>query len=164
MSFCQKTYEITDNKPSQDFLINHYKSQILQKARGAGNFSELQSKFRSLQTQVNRLSNENLKLKYELSQLNDNTRRRANELRKQNEDLLTQIKDKELLNRQLFNDNKILNCEVDRQVSENNKIQENLINQKSFLNSLNYDKSDMEKKIRINIKLLLLIKWMKIKN
>ena len=58
MSFYTKTYEIRDNKPSQDFLISHYKSQILQKTRGAGNFGELQLKFRNLQSDINQKSNE----------------------------------------------------------------------------------------------------------
>ena len=107
MSFYTKTYEIRDNKPSQDFLISHYKSQVLQKTRSAGNFGELQLKFRNLQNEINKISNENLKLKYEIAQLDDNSRNRSNELRKQNEDLLNQLKDKETINRQLFTDNKI---------------------------------------------------------
>ena len=147
MSYCPKTYEIRENGPSQDFLISHYKSQVLQKTRSAGNFGELQLKFRNLQSELNKLSNENLKLKYELAQLDENQRKRTNDLRKQNEDLLNEIKNKETVNRQLFTDNKILNYEIDRQVTENNKLQEELINQKNYLNTLNCDKNDIEKKI-----------------
>ena len=143
MSYYTKTYEIKDNQPSQDFLISHYKSQVLQKTRAAGNFGELQLKFRNLQSEVNKLSNENLKLKFELSQLDENSRKRTNDLRKQNEDLLNQLKDKETVNRQLFTDNKILNYEIERQNSENNKLQEELINQKDYLNSLKYDKNNI---------------------
>ena len=89
MSYCPKTYEIRENGPSQDFLISHYKSQVLQKTRSAGNFGELQLKFRNLQSELNKLSNENLKLKYELAQLDENQRKRTNDLRKQNEDALS---------------------------------------------------------------------------
>ena len=147
MSYYPKTYEIRDNQPSQDFLISHYKSQVLQKTRAAGNFGELQLKFRNLQSELNKASNEKLKLEYELTQLDENSRKRANDLRKQNEDLLNQIKEKEAVNRQLFTDNKILNFEIDKQVTENQKLQEELINQKGYLNSLNYDKNDIEKKL-----------------
>lgn len=149
MSYFTKTYEIKDNNPSQDYLISHYKSQILQKTRGAGNFGELQLKFRNLQSDINQKSNENLKLKYELTQIDERCRKRANDLRKQNEILLNEIKEKDTVNRQLFTDNKILNYEIERRVTENNKLQEEIINQKNYLNSLNYDKNTLEKKYLI---------------
>ena len=147
MSCYAKTYEIRDNNPSQDFLISHYKSQVLQRTRGAGNFGELQLKFRNLQSDLNQKSNENLRLKYELTQLDENCRKRTNDLRKQNESLLNEIKEKDTFNRQLFTDNKILNYEIERRVTENRKLQEELINQKNYLNSLNYEKNTLDKKI-----------------
>jgi hypothetical protein len=112
MSYFSKTYEIHGDDNNQDFLLSHYKSQVLQKAQEAGNYCDLLSKFRNLQSEVNNLSNQNLKLKYELKQIEDNSRTTSNYLRKQNEDLLKQISDKEMINRQLFNDNKILNNEI----------------------------------------------------
>ena len=139
-----KTYEIRGNEENQDFLISHYKSKLLEKTRSLGNFADLQYKFRELQSNVNKLSNEHLKLKYELSQFNDDSRKRANDLRKQNEYLLNQIKDKETVNRQLFNDNKILNYEIDKHVNENCKLKDEVLNQKTHLSSLQYDKSDLD--------------------
>ena len=70
-SINKRTYEIKDGQLSPDFLISHYKSQILHKTRTAGNYTELQLKFRDLQTEMNKLSNENLKLKFALSQLKE---------------------------------------------------------------------------------------------
>ena len=71
----KKTYEIQDNQLSQDFLISHYKSKVLQKTRQLGNYTELQLKFRNLQSEFNKLSNENLKIKFDLAQLNETSKR-----------------------------------------------------------------------------------------
>ena len=143
----KKTYEINDNQLSQDFLISHYKSQVLHKTRTAGNYSELQLKFRNLQSDINKISNENLKLKFALSQLKETSTEEKNELMKSNEDLIKQIKDKDMINRQLYNDNRILNYEIEKKITENNKLQEELISQRNFLNKLNYDKSNVETKL-----------------
>ena len=143
----KKTYEINDNQLSQDFLISHYKSQVLHKTRTAGNYSELQLKFRNLQSDINKISNENLKLKFALSQLKETSTEEKNELMKSNEDLIKQIKDKDMINRQLYNDNRILNYKLEKKISENNKLQEEIINQKNFLNELNLDKSCAEQKL-----------------
>ena len=146
-SLQKKAYELNENQLSQDFLISHYKSQVLQKTRSIGNYTELQLKFRSLQSEMNKLSNEHLKLKFALSQLKESSRCEKNDLIKLNEDLIKQIKEKDTTNRQLYNDNRILNYELEKKISENNKLQEELINQKNFLNELNLDKSCAEQKL-----------------
>ena len=143
----KKTYEIKDDQLSTDFLISHYKSQILHKTRTAGNYTELQLKFRNLQTEMNKISNENLKLKFALSQLKETSVVDKNELMKLNEDLIKQIKEKDMINRQLYNDNRILNYEIEKKITENNKLQDELINQKNFLKQLNNDKSIVEEKL-----------------
>ena len=143
----RKSWRVPLEGPTQDFLISHYKSQVLQETRSTGNFGDLQLKFRNLQSELNKLSKKNLKLKYELAQLDEYQPKKTNDLRKQNEDLLNEIKNKETVNWQLFTDNKILNYAIDRQVTENNKLKVQLINQKNYLNTLNCDKNDIEKKI-----------------
>ena len=108
MSKDLKTYEISDFQPSQDFLITHYKSELLHKTRTAGNITELQLKFRNLQSEITKISNENLKLKFELAQLKETSTKHKNDLRKKNEILINEIKEKDIQNKKLYNDNKIL--------------------------------------------------------
>ena len=115
-SIKNKTYEIQENQLGQDFLISHYKSQILYRTKTAGNYTELQLKFRNLQTEMTKLSNENLKLKFSLAQLKETNERQKNELSKSNQELIKQIKDKDSINRQIYNDNRVLNFELEKKI------------------------------------------------
>ena len=82
MSSKIKTYEIIDNHLSDDFLISHYKSKLLHKTRTSGNISELQIRYRKLQSEMEKISNETLKLKFEIEQTKETGTNNKNELQK----------------------------------------------------------------------------------
>ena len=142
-----KTYEIQENQLSQDFLITHYKSQILYKTKRAENYTELQLKFRNLQSEMTKLSNENLKLKFALAQLQESNERKKIELCKSNEELIKKIKDKDTTNRQIYDDNRLLNYELEKKITDNNKLYQDLMDQKNMIDKLNRDKSNVEQKL-----------------
>ena len=96
---------------------------------------------------MTKLSNENLKLKFALAQLKETSDGQKEELTKSKEELIKQIKEKDTINRQIYNDNRLLNFELEKKITENNKLREELINQKNFLNKLNSDKTNVEEKL-----------------
>lgn len=146
MSSKIKTYEIIDNHLSDDFLISHYKSKLLHKTRTSGNISELQIRYRKLQSEMEKISYETLKLKFEIEQTKETGTNNKNELQKKNEDLIKQIRDKEIINKQLYSDNRILSYELEKKITENNKLYDEIMNQYKFLTKIKYDKGLAESK------------------
>ena len=67
-----------------------------------------------------------------MAQLKETSDGQKEELTKSKEELIKQIKEKDTINRQIYNDNRLLSYELEKKITENNKLREELISQKIF--------------------------------
>ena len=99
------SFEARLNSPEKELLISQLKTQVFEYEQNEKNFNGLQGKFRNLQNEYTLLSEEKLRLEYELKQKSESANKTINELRSENENLLVDLNEKLALNKKLFNDN-----------------------------------------------------------
>src|SRR5690606_20969696 len=92
------------NSPEKDLLISQLKSQVFEYEQNEKNFNNLQSKYRALQNEFDLVSEEKLRLEYELKQRTELLNKQIAELRNEKENLQNNLNDKLALNKKLFND------------------------------------------------------------
>ena len=127
------TYSPKVEESEKDLIISQLKAQIFELEQNEKNFNALNSKVRSLQNDANILSEEKLRLEYELKQRTDLSDKQILELRQSNENLQLELSEKIQVNKKLYSDNnnvfRILearNNEInDLKIQINNLIDEN---------------------------------------
>ena len=93
------------NSPEKDLLISQLKSQVFEYEQNEKNFNNLQTKYRSLQNDFDLVSEEKLRLEYELKQRTESLNKQIAELRNERENLQNNLNEKLALNKKLYNDN-----------------------------------------------------------
>jgi len=89
----------------KDLIISQLKAQVFELEQNEKNFNSLNLKVRALQSEVNVVSEEKLRLEYELKQRVESTDKQILELRQTVENLQLELSDKIQVNKKLFSDN-----------------------------------------------------------
>ena len=126
-------------------MISQLKSQIFELEQNEKNFSSLHNKFRSLQSDYTLLSQEKLRLEYDLKQRTDSLNKQVAELRNENENLQVTLNDKLALNKKLYNDNNKFFLTLESKNAENEALREQIAEFEEFNAKLNDDKASMDK-------------------
>ena len=137
--------DIRVNSPEKDLVISQLKSQIFELEQNEKNFSSLHNKFRSLQSDYTLLSQEKLRLEYDLKQRTDSLNKQVAELRNENENLQVTLNDKLALNKKLYNDNNKFFLTFESKNAENEALREQIAELEEFNAKLNDDKASMDK-------------------
>lgn len=127
------TYSPRVEENEKDLIISQLKAQVFELEQNEKNFSAINIKVKSLNNEVNLLSEEKLRLEYEIKQRTDMTDKQIMELRQSNENLQVELSEKVQVNKKLFADNnslfrlkESLNQEInDLKIQINNLIDEN---------------------------------------
>ena len=142
----KKDEEYLDNQ-SQDKLdleINKLLCQLEEKMENIKDFSELESKLYQLENDIQSLSEEKLKIEYELRQADKGTDHLISDLQIENENLSEQIKEKNIEIEELYLKNNNLYSILDLQIKENQGVGEKLIAQNEVLKEINNDRKNLE--------------------
>lgn len=89
----------------KDLIISQLKSQVFELEQNEKNFNSLSLKVRSLQSEVNLVSEEKLRLEYELKQRSESSDKQIIDLRQSVENMQLELSDKIQTNKKLFSDN-----------------------------------------------------------
>lgn len=99
------TYSPRVEESEKDIVISQLKAQVFELQQNEKNFNSLSLKVRSLQNDANILSEEKLRLEYELKQRSEMSDKQILELRQANENLQLELSEKVQVNKKLFADN-----------------------------------------------------------
>ena len=135
------TYSPRMEETEKDYIISQLKSQVFELEQNEKNFNSLNIKVKSLNNELNLLSEEKLRLEYEIKQRTEMYEKQVIDLRQTNENLQLELSDKIQVNKKLFADNnslfrlkESLNNEInDLKMQINSLIDENSV----FRNKLN---------------------------
>lgn len=151
------TYSPKVEESEKDLIISQLKSQIFELEQNEKNFNAINLKVRSLQNDANILSEEKLRLEYELKQRTDMSDKQILELRQTNENLQLELSEKIQVNKKLYSDNNNvfrilearnseindLKVQINDLIDENSSLRDkssqlesNLHNEKSAISSL----------------------------
>mmetsp|Transcript_37173 Transcript_37173/g.38549 ORF Transcript_37173/g.38549 Transcript_37173/m.38549 type:complete len:385 (-) Transcript_37173:145-1299(-) len=141
------TYSPRVEENEKDLIISQLKAQVFELEQNEKNFNALNIKVKSLNNEVNLLSEEKLRLEYEIKQRTEMTDKQIIELRQSNENLQLELSEKVQVNKKLFADNnslfrlkESLNSEInDLKMQINNLIDENA----SFRSRLNQNETTL---------------------
>jgi chromosome segregation ATPase len=89
----------------KDLIISQLKAQVFELEQNEKNFNSLNLKVRALQSEINVVSEEKLRLEYELKQRVETTDKQILDLRQTVENLQLELSDKIQVNKKLFSDN-----------------------------------------------------------
>lgn len=135
------------NSPEKDMMISQLKSQIFEFEQNEKNFNGLQSKFRALQNDFDLVSEEKLRLEYELKQRTELLNKQMAELRNDKENLQNNLNEKLALNKKLFNDNNNLFRTLESRNAEIEGLREGLMDCEEANSKLNEEKNSLEKNL-----------------
>ena len=93
----QRTYPNSNSKKNFNIEINNLQSEIEEKMNTSPDYSELESKFLQLENDIQILSEEKLKIEYELRQLNKKNDKIISDLQKENDNLANKINERSLM-------------------------------------------------------------------
>lgn len=99
------TYSPRIHEGEKDLIISQLKSQVFELEQNEKNFNNLNLRVRSLQSEANILSEEKLRLEYELKQKTESTDKLILDLRHTIESLQLELSDKIQVNKKLYSDN-----------------------------------------------------------
>ena len=111
------------------------------------NFTTLHNKFRSLQNDFTLLSQEKLRLEYDLKQRTESLNKQVGDFRNENENLQVTLNDKLSLNKKLYNDNNKLFLTLESKNAENEALREQISDLEDSTAKLSEEKASMEKLI-----------------
>lgn len=151
------TYSPRVEESEKDLIISQLKAQVFELEQNEKNFNSLHLKVKSLSNEVNLLTEEKLRLEYEIKQRTEMTDKQIIELRQNNENLQLELSDKNQVNKKLFADNNSLfrlkeslnseindlKLQINSLIDENseyrgrmNQLESNLLSEKSASNHL----------------------------
>lgn len=146
------TYSPRMQESEKDLIISQLKSQLFELEQNEKNYNALNSKVKSLNNDVNILSEEKLRLEYEIKQRTEMSDKQIIDLRQNNENLQLELSEKIQVNKKLFADNNSLfrlkeslnneindlklqiNSLIDENAefrSRNNMLESNVVNEKN---------------------------------
>ena len=142
----KKDEEYLDNQSQNklDLEINKLLCQLEEKMENIKDFSELESKLTQLENDIQSLSEEKLKIEYELRQADKGTDHLISDLQIENENISEQIKEKNIEIEELYLKNNNLYSTLDLQIKENQGVGEKLIAQNEVLKEINNDRKNLE--------------------
>ena len=105
-------YQTTEDQ-SSSLLISQLKTKIFDLEQNMNNYNNLQQKYNKLQNENELLTREKLDLEYQLKQKNECLTKTITDLQNENECLKNEIKEKQLTNKKLFDDNNTLIKELE---------------------------------------------------
>lgn len=118
------TYSSLLPETEKDLIISQLKSQVFELEQNEKNFNSLNLRLRSIQSEANILSEEKLRLEYELKQKIETTDKHIFELRQTLENTQLDLSDKIQVNKKLFADNNNFYRIVESRNVELNEIKE----------------------------------------
>jgi len=111
---------VEDNE--KDLIISQLKTQVFELEQNEKNFNTLNIKVKTLNNEVNLLSEEKLRLEYEIRQRSEMTDKQIIDLRSTNENLQVELSEKIQVNKKLFADNNSLFRLKESLNEENNEL------------------------------------------
>ena len=147
------TYQITNPnccspEPDElDLMITNLKSEIFEKQQNGKDYCALENKFHQLQNEIQILSDQKLQLEQELSQSKNSGNKQITNFRTENENIMSELNEKNLLNKKIYGDNNNLYQTLEATSCENKKLREKICNQEDILDRLNQEKCKLENTI-----------------
>jgi chromosome segregation ATPase len=102
------TYSPRVEENEKDLIISQLKAQVFELEQNEKNFNAVSHKARALQNETDLLSNEKLRLEYEIKQRSETSDKQIYDLRQNNENLQLELSEKIQVNKKLFADNNSL--------------------------------------------------------
>lgn len=136
------TYSPRVEESEKDLVISQLKAQVFELQQNEKNFNSLNLKVRSLQNDTNILSEEKLRLEYELKQRSEMSDKQILDLRQANENLQLELSEKVQVNKKLFADNNSFYRLLEARNSEINDLKSqinSLIDENSALREKNHE-------------------------
>jgi len=128
-------------------LISQLKAHIFELEQHEKDYDSLNSKFRSLQNECALLSEEKLRLEYELRQRSESQNKQILDMRGENENLQLNFNEKMSLNKKLYNDNNNLIKTLEIRNAEINDLKERLDEWMSKYNKISDEKIGFERSV-----------------
>ena len=138
---CQDTCENMDDEIAQ------LKSDLFERQQNEKDYCALESKFRQLQNDLQLLSEEKLRLEYELRKTDSETNKSIPTFQCENLNLRKEIDEKNLLNKKLYNDNNNLFHVLEGKTCDNQCLKSQICQQEDILKKLNQDKCNLQNAI-----------------
>ena len=120
-----RNYQTEPNKPisteanmQSTMLISQLKTKIFDLEQNMKNYENLQNKFKNLQNENTLLVQDKLRLEYQLKQKGDSSAKTITELQNEIEHVKSQLRDKMLLNKNLFNENENLHQQLEEKKNQ----------------------------------------------
>ena len=145
------TYQITNPnccsiEPDElDLMITNLKSEIFEKQQNGKDYCALENKFRQLQNDIQILADQKLRLEQELAESKNNGNLRISNYRAENENIMSELNEKNLLNKKTYGDNNNLYQTLEGISCENQKLHEQICDQEDILDKLNQEKCGLVK-------------------
>lgn len=152
----QQTSQTEPNKSSltnegPSMLISQLKTKIFDLEQNNKNYDTLLGKFKNLQNENALLTQDKLRLEYQLKQKTDSSVKIITEIQNENESLKAQLKEKILTNKNLFNENNSLTRELNDKNNNLEFIEEQLkIKEENFHNLSNNLKQNEKEIFNLN--------------
>ena len=138
---CQETCESMDDEIAQ------LKSDLFERQQNEKDYCALESKFRQLQNDLQLLSEEKLRLEYELRKTENETNKSIPTFQCENLNLRKEIDEKNLLNKKLYKDNNNLFHALEGKTCDNQNLKSQICQQEDILKKLNQDKCNLQNMI-----------------
>ena len=116
-----------------DCEISNLECQVNQKLQNEKDYCSLESKFRQLQNDIQLLSEEKLRLEYQLRKSGNDSNKLMSDLQCENNNLKKELKDKELLNDKLYSDNNNLFHLLESKTKDNQNLRDQICKQEDIL-------------------------------
>ena len=95
-----------NNRELNPFYVSQLKTKIFDLEQNLRNYDELQEKFKKSKNENEILSKNNIDLDYKLKQKTENSLKNISKLENENENIKNKLKEKILINKQLYDENK----------------------------------------------------------
>jgi len=135
------------SSPDKDVMISQLKNQVFEFEQNEKNFSSLQAKYRGMQNDFSLVSEEKIRLEYELKQRTELLNKQIAELRNDNDNLQSNLNEKLALNKRLYNDNNNLFRTLESRNAEIEALREQLADCDDSNSILKEEKSNLEKTV-----------------
>ena len=136
---CQSNEE----NSSYSNLISQLKTKIFDLEQNMNNYNNLQQQYNTIQNENGILTREKLNLEYQIKQKTDSLNKIITELQNENESLKNEIKEKQLTNKKLFDDNSILIKDLEEKCNTIDCLNQKLKERDSIIEELNQAKKDL---------------------
>ena len=137
------THPNSNSQNNIDCQILDLQTEIEEKMQNIPKYSELESKFRQLENDVQNLSEEKLQIEYELRQADKENDKLISELQMSNENILKEIKERNEMIEELYLNNNNLYSNLNNMTKDSQYLKEKLITQNDVLQKINKDRKNL---------------------